>query len=129
MIKALINLFFPSWNFFNATDSTPLVYVQEENDEWRLFMPVKEVHFFQLFYNPKINLYLYYHSLIQKLINDIFYYQNDSSFDLTQNDFYIQLNNWIKLSSKQKKYRFKLIDTSISNCSNTIFETPFYGPY
>lgn len=126
MLNALIKLLLPAWNFFDDTTFTPIVYFQINQDEWKEFYPPPETRLINFFYNPYGNLYLFYHSLIQRLINDIFEKQNNPDFNLDQLSSFKILHNWIKKDVHGASFRFKLVDKKLLNHSEIIFQTPFY---
>lgn len=84
-----INLFkahFPSWKFFDDCEHTPLLFCAflKSNgtwSDWEIILKPQKPRWYQFFFNPEINLYLAYHSLILQFISDLLKVKTDTEVE------------------------------------------------
>lgn len=131
---SLFALFFPSWNFFGGSDSTPYLFVQVGEEHWPVFPPAK-VNLAHLFFNPHGNLYLAHHSHMQALHNEIFTNQDNPQFNLEKSPIYHLAKNWAehylihnKIVTDTYQLKFSYVKKVLNNIEiiEEIFQSPTY---
>jgi len=70
-MKMLLTFIFPSWRLFDDSYETPILYLIKENGEKLEVFPPIPTKLNLLFINPEHNYYLYFHSAINRLINEM----------------------------------------------------------
>ena len=67
-MKNLLGFLFPSWNFFNDTYASPILFLKTAESLIEVF-PIVRPRPYNLFFNPQLNQYFFYHSVVNRFIN------------------------------------------------------------
>lgn len=132
---SFFRVFLPSWRFFDRLGRVPEVFfrgksLDSESKKWKPLLVKPRRKFYNLFFNPRGNLYLAQMTLIEKVLDDS---QNRSqnlettvSFKLLKN---LVCEKVIEDSLEHTHYDFKIIAKEFGNSNQEIevFVTPEYS--
>lgn len=110
MLRSFLSFLFPSWKFFDETFEIPfLLYRTTDESEWTCFFPPTTPKFYQILYNPQINLSLLCQTHTHRILNDILKQQDQKDFNLSNNEHFLFFNYLVKTKiAHQHLYQFKL---------------------
>lgn len=100
---------FPSWKFFDESTDTPvLLYKMLDETQWKLAVPLPHRHWSHLFFHPKGNLYLAYHSHMQQLMGDLTAFDEKRLDEFQHHISYKITANFVKVLKPPRPYHFKV---------------------
>lgn len=107
-------LFLPKWNFFDRLGTVSVLLfrpVMSEGNEWLVCFEKPKRYWWNLFFNPIGNLYLFNLSLVDRLVHEA--YSSATNVDLTSLSSYSNIEIQVKEQIKIKfpttgQFEFKI---------------------
>lgn len=114
---------FPSWKFFDESQDTPvLLYKCIDEAQWKIACPVPSKSWSHIFWNPRGNLYLAYHSHMQQLMGDLSSFDDKKLHEFHHHISYKITENFVRALKPERPFHFKVSTIKLTEMGFEIIE-------